>query len=209
MEEEKTPQIENPEKISIPDFKEYEIDRNGNVFRNGKLMKQQTNTYGYSKPCVDHIDGNRKNNSVDNLRWVTIKENNNNPITKERIGLSKSGENCPFYGKRGKCCLHSKPLFQFKNGELIGYFESIDEACKKYGYDHSLITRCCQHKVSIYGYEWEYAFDYFIELTKQLRHNQRRYFAQRRPEILATCKKLESEVDAIVAKITDKQMRLF
>ena len=26
MEEEKAPQIENPEKISIPDFKEYEID---------------------------------------------------------------------------------------------------------------------------------------------------------------------------------------
>lgn len=47
MEEEKATQIENPEKISIPDFKEYEIDRNGNVFRNGKLMKQQTNTYGY------------------------------------------------------------------------------------------------------------------------------------------------------------------
>lgn len=47
MEEEKAPQIENPGKISIPDFKEYEIDRNGNVFRNGKLMKQQTNTYGY------------------------------------------------------------------------------------------------------------------------------------------------------------------
>lgn len=104
MEEEKVPQIENLGEISIPDFKEYEIDRKGNVFRNGKLIKQQTNTYGY---------------------------------------------------------------------------------------------------------EWEYAFDYFIELTKQLRHNQRRYFAQRRPEILATCKKLESEVDAIVAKITDKQMRLF
>lgn len=49
----------------------------------------------------------------------------------------------------------------------------------------------------------------FAELIRQMRHNQRRYFAQRRPEILATCKKLESEVDAIVAKITDKQMRLF
>lgn len=162
------------------------------------------------KPCVDHIDGNRTNNSVDNLRWVTIKENNNNPITKERIGLSKSGENCPFYGERGKCCLHSKPLFQFKNGELIGYFESIDEACKKYGYNHSLITRCCQHEVSIaYGYEWEYAFGYFIELTKQLRHNQRRYFAQRRPEILETCKELESEVDSIIAKLFDRQLRMF
>lgn len=49
----------------------------------------------------------------------------------------------------------------------------------------------------------------FAELIRQMRHNQRRYFAQRRPEILETCKRLESEVDTIVAKITDKQMRLF
>lgn len=49
----------------------------------------------------------------------------------------------------------------------------------------------------------------FAELIRQLRHNQRRYFAQRRPEILETCKRLEGEVDVIVAKITDKQMRLF
>lgn len=49
----------------------------------------------------------------------------------------------------------------------------------------------------------------FAELVKQLRHNQRRYFAQRRPEILATCKKLESEVDAVIAKLFDKQLRIF
>lgn len=49
----------------------------------------------------------------------------------------------------------------------------------------------------------------FAELIRQMRHNQRRYFAQRRPEISETCKRLEGEVDAIVAKITDKQMRLF
>lgn len=49
----------------------------------------------------------------------------------------------------------------------------------------------------------------FVELVKQMRHNQRRYFAQRRPEILETCKRLEHEVDAIVAKLTDKQMKLF
>lgn len=49
----------------------------------------------------------------------------------------------------------------------------------------------------------------FAELIRQMRHNQRRYFAQRRPEILETCKRLEGEIDAIVAKITDKQMRLF
>lgn len=49
----------------------------------------------------------------------------------------------------------------------------------------------------------------FAELIRQMRHNQRRYFAQRRPEILATCKKLESEVDAVIAKMFDKQLKMF
>lgn len=239
MEEEKTPQNENSGKITIPKFKGYEIDKYGNIYRMGKLLKPQTNTQGYkhvrlsidgkattclihrlvatvfipnpeNKPCVDHIDGNKLNNCVDNLRWVTTLENNNNPITKQRIGLSKSGENCTFYGKRGKDCPHSKPLFQFKNSELIGYYECIEDACKKYGYNHSLITRCCKHKVlNAYGYQWEYAFEYMIELTKQMRHNQRRYFWLRKPEILETCKKLEKQVDDIVSELTDTQMKLF
>lgn len=37
-----------------------------------------------NKKYVDHLDGNSLNNSVENLKWVTAKENNNNPITKER-----------------------------------------------------------------------------------------------------------------------------
>lgn len=28
-----------------------------------------------NKPCVDHIDNNPHNNSVDNLRWLSYKEN--------------------------------------------------------------------------------------------------------------------------------------
>ena len=35
-----------------------------------------------NKSCVDHIDGDRTNNSLTNLRWVTFKENSNNPNTK-------------------------------------------------------------------------------------------------------------------------------
>lgn len=37
-------------------------------------------------PAVDHIDTDKSNNSVDNLRWCTAKENINNPLThKKRV----------------------------------------------------------------------------------------------------------------------------
>lgn len=55
-----------------------------------------------NKPCVDHIDTNPKNNKVDNLRWVTQKENCNNPISKQKHSDNHAcmkGEKNPMYGK--------------------------------------------------------------------------------------------------------------
>lgn len=48
-----------------------------------------------NKPNIDHIDTNPSNNNVDNLRWVTQKENANNPLS--RINNSKSKIGHPNY----------------------------------------------------------------------------------------------------------------
>lgn len=69
----------------------------GNVKDNGKLKERPTKVMGVriynvvarlfipnpeNKPRVDHIDTNRRNNMVDNLRWVTNKENMQNELTR-------------------------------------------------------------------------------------------------------------------------------
>lgn len=93
-----------------------------------KLLKQRTNQFGYqviglnydgkqhfnqvhrlvaeafipnpyNKPEVDHINTNRTDNRVENLRWVTKKENGNNPLTLKHISDVVKGENHPLYGK--------------------------------------------------------------------------------------------------------------
>ena len=43
-----------------------------------------------NKPFIDHINGNKLDNRIENLRWVSNKENCNNPNTKYKSAYSGS-----------------------------------------------------------------------------------------------------------------------
>ena len=76
-----------------------------------------------NKPQVDHIDGNKQNNNVNNLRWATNYENMHNPITFE-----KNKETFCTNGKK-----NGKPISVYKNGTLLNKFNSITDCEDFYG----------------------------------------------------------------------------
>ena len=100
-------------------------------------------------PEIDHIDGDRINNRVNNLRWCTRKQNANNPISIER------------YRKAGIIQKPYKqlqiPVQQLKDGFLIGSYSSIREAERTTGIAHTSISRVIRGTLNtVGGYKWKY-----------------------------------------------------
>ena len=82
-----------------------------------------------NKPCVNHIDGDKSNNSLKNLEWVTAKENSEHAIAK---GLSDtSGEN------HGSSKLTFDQVLQIRNGFFDLTHKQIAE---KFGVNKSRIS---------------------------------------------------------------------
>ena len=97
---------------------DYEITTDGKIFnkRFGRYLKPQLNNKGYSRVClcgkfyfvhrlvaekyipnpnnlpqVNHKDGDKTNNSVDNLEWISNQDNRKHAIEN---GLHFQGEKC-------------------------------------------------------------------------------------------------------------------
>jgi hypothetical protein len=117
----------------------------GKMFRIHRLVAAAFIPNPENKPCIDHIDGDRANNHADNLRWVTVKENQNNPITKSK-----------WIGRKAKPH-HEKAIEQIKNGIVVNVFVSIQEAARKGNFSATAICKVCKGKGNLHkGYKWRY-----------------------------------------------------
>lgn len=96
-----------------------------------------------NKPCIDHVNTVKTDNIVENLRWVTVKENINNPITKKKL-------------KRPMPKLRKKVYQYTMDGKLVKIWNSTLNAGEN-GFNAGHVANCCrgeekQHK----GYIWSY-----------------------------------------------------
>lgn len=80
-----------------------------------------------NKPCIDHINRDRSDNRICNLRWVTHLENNDN---KGKQKNNTSGHKCITYNKKDKKWRFQK---RYHKKRVIKSFTSkIDVICYKY-----------------------------------------------------------------------------
>lgn len=106
-------------------------------------------------PEIDHMDGNPQNNNLENLRWVTHKENSNTEIRKKRLSDSHKKEKHVRWGKFGKDNPCSKSIACYKNNVLIKKYDSYTQA-EKEGFSRKGIYRNVNNITSSYkGYIWK------------------------------------------------------
>lgn len=116
-----------------------------------------------NKPHVDHINGVRDDNRLENLRWCTNQENQSFELARLNNSRALTGrkQSPEAVAKRAKTLQKSigKKIEQYTlDGEYIKTFNSANEIQRLLGIWSAGVLKCCDGKfASSKGFIWKYA----------------------------------------------------
>lgn len=127
-----------------------------------------------NKPCVNHLNGIKSDNFIDNLAWCTYSENE---LHSYRVLGKKSVLN-----RLGKIPHNAKyvGMFNKDTGKLINTYRTATEAAKHIGGNQSRVsTNCRSEQPFCYGYNYKYITE---DIYIQYKDNKKEVSKMRRTE---------------------------
>lgn len=109
-----------------------------------------------NKPCIDHKDGNRQNNSLSNLRWASYSENNSRFNT---IGVRSERVKVTHYNEKRK--KRGGGHEEWLDVDRIIYFDKIKDVADSFECTQGNITPLLKSgEIGVRGKTRGYRFEY-------------------------------------------------